>query len=88
MTPLHLYSLLHYFYTLADKIAENKPVMLQLKNSPEQALNGDDPDAFYGAVMDSSDAHENQKFQLLSDTGLGQDMMKLLLAHLAQRPMK
>ncbi len=48
--------------------SENKQVMSQIaNNTPEQALLGDFPKAIDNAVMDSSDAHNNQMMQLLSD---------------------
>ena len=60
--------LVNYANTVRDKVSENKLVMSQIKNNtPEQALLGDFPKAAYDAIIDSSDAHENQKLQLLSD---------------------
>lgn len=60
--------MVNYAYTVRDKVAENEQVMKQLKhNSDEQALLGDFPKAVDDAILDSSDAHEEQKMQLLSD---------------------
>lgn len=60
--------LVYYAYTVRDKVRENGKVMSQLaNNSNEQALLGDFPKAVDDAILDSSDAHENQKMQLLSD---------------------
>jgi len=60
--------LVNYAYTVRDKVKENQTVMKQLaNNSDEQALLGDFPKAVDDAILDSSDAHENQKLQLLSD---------------------
>jgi len=60
--------LVNYAYTVRDKVRENEKVMSQLaNNSDEQALLGDFPKAVDDAILDSSDAHENQKLQLLAD---------------------
>ncbi len=60
--------LVNYAYTIRDKISENELVMRQIaNNSPEQAMLGDFPKAIDDAVMDSSEAHQNQMMQLLSD---------------------
>jgi len=60
--------LVNYVYTIRDKLSENALVMSQItNNTPEQAMLGDFPKAIDNAVMDSSDAHQNQMLQLLSD---------------------
>jgi type I restriction enzyme, R subunit len=60
--------LVNYAYTIRDKVRENKLVMTQIaNNTAEQAMLGDFPKAVDNAILDSSDAHENQKMQLLSD---------------------
>ena len=60
--------LVNYAYTIRDKVSENKRVMMQIaNNTPEQAMLGDFPKAVDDAVMDSSEAHQNQMMQLLSD---------------------
>lgn len=62
--------LVNYAYTIRDKISENELVMNQIaNNTPEQALLGDFTKALDDAVMDSNDAHNNQKMQLLSGDG-------------------
>ena len=61
--------MINYAFAIRDKISEDIAVMLQIKNNtPEQALLGDFPKAMESAVMDSSEAHQNQMHQLLSDT--------------------
>lgn len=60
--------LVNYAYTVRDKLSENALVMSQIaNNTPEQAMLGDFPRAIDDAVMDSSEAHQNQMMQLLSD---------------------
>ncbi|PXX11674.1 type I restriction enzyme R subunit [Nitrosomonas ureae] len=60
--------LVNYAYTIRDKVSENALVMKQIaNNSPEQAMLGDFTKAVDDAVMDSSEAHQNQMMQLLSD---------------------
>tara|TARA_R110002050_G_scaffold1244_5_gene8811 strand:- start:110397 stop:113651 length:3255 start_codon:yes stop_codon:yes gene_type:complete len=60
--------LVNYAYTIRDKISENDLVMKQIaNNSPEQAMLGDFIKAIDDAIMDSSDAHQNQMMQLLSN---------------------
>jgi type I restriction enzyme R subunit len=60
--------LVNYANTVRDKVSENALVMTQIaNNTAEQALLGDFSKAVDDAVMDSSDAHDNQKMQLLSD---------------------
>jgi type I restriction enzyme R subunit len=60
--------MVNYAYTIRDKISENAFVMKQIaNNSTEQALLGDFSKAVDDAVMDSSDAHQNQMMQLLSN---------------------
>ncbi|MBC2704688.1 type I restriction endonuclease [Desulfobacula sp.] len=60
--------LVNYAYTVRDKVSENKLVMAQIANNTrEQAMLGDFSKAVDDAVMDSSEAHQNQMMQLLSD---------------------
>ena len=60
--------LVNYANTIRDKVRENKLVMSQIaNNTPEQAMIGDFPKAVDDAVMDSSEAHQNQMMQILSD---------------------
>jgi len=59
--------LINYATTIRDKLSENQRVMDQLaNNSPEQALLGDFSTALDDAVMDSSEAHQNQMMQYLN----------------------
>jgi len=60
--------LVNYAYTIRDKVKENELVMKQItNNTTEQAMLGDFHKAVDNAVMDSSEAHQNQMMQLLSD---------------------
>lgn len=60
--------MVNYAYTVRDKVRENDLVMSQLTNNPPaQALLGDFPGAVDDAILSSSDAHHNQKLQLLTD---------------------
>jgi len=60
--------LVNYAYTIRDKVSENTLVMSQINNNTsEQAMLGDFSKAIDDAVMDSSDAHQNQMIQILSD---------------------
>ena len=60
--------MVNYAYTVRDKVRENSVVMQQINNnSSEQALLGDFGKAVDDAILDSSEAHQNQMMQLLSD---------------------
>jgi type I restriction enzyme, R subunit len=60
--------LVNYAYTIRDKISENVLVMKQIaNNTAEQAMLGDFTKAVDDAIMDSSEAHNNQMMQLLSN---------------------
>lgn len=60
--------LISYAYAVRDKLSENTSVMMQIaKNTPEQAMLGDFPKALDDAILDSSEAHQEQMMQLLSD---------------------
>jgi type I restriction enzyme, R subunit len=60
--------MVNYAYTIRDKISENQFVMNQIaNNTTEHALLGDFTKAVDDAVMDSSEAHQNQMMQLLSN---------------------
>jgi len=60
--------LVNYAHTIRDKVRENEQVMYQIaNNTEEQAMLGDFGKAVDDAVLDSSDAHQNQMMQLLSD---------------------
>ena len=47
-------------------------------NTDEQAMLGDFPKAIDEAIMDSSEAHQNQMFQLLSDPKKSKSFAKLI----------
>jgi len=71
--------LVNYAYTIRDKIGENELVMKQIaNNTPEQALLGDFSKAVDDAVMDSSDAHQNQMMQLLSDPAKASNFSRIV----------
>jgi len=71
--------LVSYAYTIRDKVSENKQVMDQIENnSPEQALLGDFTKAIDDAVMDSSDAHQNQMMQILSDPAKAKNFARIV----------
>ena len=60
--------LINYAHTIRDKVSENRIVMDQIQNNtPEQAMLGDFPKALDDAVMDSSEAHQKQMMQILSN---------------------
>ncbi len=63
--------LVNYAYTIRDKVRENETVMKQIQNnSPEQAMLGDFGNAVDQAVMESSEAHQNQMTQYLNSKEL------------------
>jgi type I restriction enzyme R subunit len=60
--------MVNYVNTITDKVRENTAVMQQINNnSEEQAILGDFAKAVDDAVLDSSETHQNQMMQLLSD---------------------
>ena len=60
--------MLNYAHTVRDKLSENEAVMTQITNNTrEQALLGDFPQAIDDAILGSSEAHQEQMMQLLSD---------------------
>ena len=80
--------LINYAYVIRDKISENKRVLHQIdSNSAEQALLGDFPKALDEAVMESSEAHQNQMMQYLNNkevqAGFQRIVFDLLLAQKA-----
>ena len=61
--------IVNYANTIRDKISENTTVMQQIATNPdEQAMLGDFPKALYDAILESSEVHQNQKLQLLSNS--------------------
>ena len=76
--------MVNYAHTVKDKVMENKLVMQQiLENSAEQAMLGDFPKAMDDAIMDSSDAHQNQMMQLLSNPAKAAGFAKLVFEMIA-----
>jgi type I restriction enzyme R subunit len=71
--------LINYAETIRDKVRENQSVMSQIaNNTDEQAMLGDFPKAIDEAIMDSSDAHQNQMFQLLGDPKKAKTFARLI----------
>lgn len=71
--------MINYAYTIRDKLSENDLVMQQIaNNSAEQAMLGDFSKAIDDAVLDSSEAHQNQMMQLLSDPVRAKGFSKLI----------
>jgi type I restriction enzyme R subunit len=71
--------LVNYAYTIRDKVRENESVMSQIaSNSDEQAMLGDFPKAIDDAILGSSEAHQNQMFQLLSNPEKAKHFAKLI----------
>ncbi|QMV15671.1 type I restriction endonuclease subunit R [Vibrio spartinae] len=60
--------MINYAFTVRDKLTENETVMSQIANNTrEQAMLGDFPRAIDDAILNSSEAHQDQMMQLLSD---------------------
>ncbi|MEH0373026.1 type I restriction endonuclease subunit R [Vibrio mimicus] len=60
--------MINYAFTVRDKLTENDAVMSQIANNTrEQAMLGDFPKAIDDAILSSSEAHQEQMMQLLSD---------------------
>ncbi len=79
--------LVNYAHTIRDKVRENELVMKQIENnSSEQAMLGDFGKAVDDAVMDSSEAHQEQMMQLLSNPDKAKGFAKVVfdLLKLAQ----
>ena len=71
--------LVNYAHTIRDKVRENELVMKQLENnSSEQAMLGDFGKAVDDAVMDSSEVHQNQMMQLLSNPDKAKGFAKVV----------
>ena len=71
--------LVNYAYTIRDKVRENESVMSQIaNNTDEQAMLGDFPRAIDDAILNSSEAHQNQMFQLLSNPEKAKNFAKLI----------
>ena len=71
--------LVNYAHTIRDKVRENELVMKQIENnSAEQAMLGDFGKAIDDAVMDSSEAHQDQMMQLLSNPDKAKGFAKVV----------
>ena len=71
--------IVNYAYTIRDKVIENKVVMNQIANNTrEQAMLGDFPKAIDDAILGSSEAHQNQMMQILSDPKKAADFTKII----------
>lgn len=78
--------MVNYAYTIRDKVSENDRVMQQIRNnSAEQAMLGDFSTAIDDAILGSSEAHQNQMLQLLSDATKAAGFSKLVFDLLKQR---
>jgi type I restriction enzyme, R subunit len=77
--------MVNYAYTIRDKVGENAKVVMQMQhNSPEQALLGDFSKAIDDAIMDSSEAHQNQMMQLLADPNKAANFARIVFDLLVQ----
>lgn len=71
--------MLNYTNTVRDKVAENSIVMTQIANNLKaQALLGDFPATLDDAIMNSSEAHQEQMMQLLSDPTRTREFAKMV----------
>lgn len=77
--------MVNYAYTIRDKVGENAKVMKQIEeNPPERAMLGDFSKAIDDAIMDSSEAHQNQMMQLLADPGKAANFARVVFDLLVQ----
>ena len=77
--------MVNYAYTIRDKVGENTLVMKQIENnSPEQALLGDFSKAIDNAILDSSEAHQNQMMQLLANPSKAANFARIVFDLLVQ----
>lgn len=77
--------MVNYAYTIRDKVGENMLVMKQIENnSTEQALLGDFSKAIDDAILDSSEAHQNQMMQLLADPSKAANFARIVFDLLVQ----
>ena len=71
--------LISYAYSVRDKLSENTAVMTQIaNNTAEQAMLGDFPKALDDAILDSSEAHQEQMMQLLSDPAKSRQFARVI----------
>ena len=77
--------LINYAHTIRDKVSENKNVMNQIQNNtPEQAMLGDFPKALDDAVMDSSEAHQKQMMQILTNQEVAKGFARVVFDLITQ----
>ena len=78
--------MLNYAITIRDKVAEDQTVMKQIaNNSPEQAMLGDFMTRTEDAIFASSEAHNNQQMQLLSDPAKFNQFVKVVFEMLQSK---
>ncbi|OEE62670.1 restriction endonuclease subunit R [Enterovibrio norvegicus] len=71
--------MINYAFTVRDKLTENEAVMSQIANNTrEQAMLGDFPRAIDDAILGSSEAHQEQMMQLLSDPTKTQQFARVI----------
>ncbi|MDE1336085.1 type I restriction endonuclease subunit R [Vibrio aestuarianus] len=71
--------MINYAFTVRDKLTENEAVMSQIANNTrEQAMLGDFPQAIDDAILGSSEAHQEQMMQLLSDPTKTQQFARVI----------
>jgi type I restriction enzyme R subunit len=71
--------MVNYAYTIRDKVSENAFVIQQMdNNTAEQAMLGDFSKAIDDAILSSSEAHQNQMMQLMSDPAKAKGFSKLV----------
>lgn len=71
--------LTNYAYTIRDKVSENQRVMDQIQNNTaEQAMLGDYLKAVDDAVIGSSEAHQNQMMQYLSNQDVAKGFARVV----------
>jgi type I restriction enzyme, R subunit len=71
--------LVNYAETIRDKVKENSRVMNQIaNNTADQAMLGDFGKAVDDAILGSSEAHQNQMMQLLSDPAKAKSFVQLI----------
>ena len=76
--------MVNYAHTVKDKVMENARGMQQIsENTAEQAMLGDFPQAMDDAIMNSSEADQNQMIQLLSDPAKNARFQKLIFEMIA-----
>ena len=81
--------LVSYATSIRDKVQENERVMLQIaNNSADQVMLGDYPQAIEDALWDESDAHDNQRDQLLANPSKLKKFARAVLDMLKETDLK